>query len=133
MNVRAPIHGSARVGAVRMQSWRKHPAITGEAGAAEAPARAHHLPKPGRYAVRSLLGRFLVINDAGNLVSKLSCSLRDAEMLAEKLSAAAEREERFGQARRRACMSCAREFMSEGIHNRLCPYCSQLGHSPARW
>lgn len=29
--------------------------------------------------------------------------------------------------RKRPCMCCAREFMSEGIHNRLCNSCSSHG------
>lgn len=114
----------------RMQSWKKHPAITGEA---PKPALSHQLPPVGRYAVRAFAGRYLIINHVGNPVSTMKVTRRDAEALAEKLNAAAEREERFGHARRRACLSCAREFMSEGSHNRLCPYCRQTGHAPVAW
>lgn len=122
------------MGAPRMRSWRDHPVMTGEMPKPSAvPSRPHGLPPHGRYAVRTLAGRYLVINHAGNPVATMKVTRRDAEELAEKLNGAAEREERVGQARRRPCLSCAREFMSEGNHNRLCPYCRSLGHSPVMW
>lgn len=120
---------------LRMKSWRDHPAISGQQPA-PAPVVVQFMPQlsqSGRYAVQTFAGRFVVIDHTGTPVSTIRATRRDAEELAEKLNLSAEREERFGQARRRDCLSCTREFMSEGIHNRLCPYCSQLGHSPSRW
>lgn len=118
----------------RMKSWRDHPVISGQAPNPEVPReRPLPLPPVGRYAVRSFDGRFLVINHVGNSVSTMKVTRRDAEELVERLNAKAEIEERLGRAQRRSCMSCTREFTSEGIHNRLCPYCRALGHSPARW
>lgn len=122
------------MGVPRMKSWRAHPAVSGEKPkAVSVPDRPHTLPPSGRYAVRAFSGRYVVINHAGNVVSTIKVTLRDAQDLAEKLNDAAAREERFGQTRRRACLSCLREFMSEGNHNRLCPYCRALGYSPSRW
>lgn len=122
------------MGMVRMQSWRKHPAISGAEPENEpAPKQALQLPDRGRFGVSSFAGRFLVIDHTGNAASTMKVTRRDAEELADKLNLNAEREERFGSTRRRPCLSCAREFMSEGIHNRLCSYCAELGHSPSRW
>lgn len=119
------------MGAIRMKSWRDHPAVTGQAAkSVSTPDHLPQLPPVGRYAVHPFAGRFAVVNHAGSAVATLKVSRRDAEELAHKLNETAEREERFGRAMRRPCLCCEREFTSEGIHNRLCPYCRHLDHAP---
>lgn len=45
----------------------------------------------------------------------------------ERAWAAADRLERAARSRIRRCLCCEQAFISEGIHNRLCHPCRQLG------
>ncbi len=74
-----------------------------------------------------------VTDPAGKVASKAYLTFREAAAKAEKLDEEADREARFGKPRRRPCMCCGREFQSEGIHNRLCGYCTKVDHAPAVW
>jgi len=37
---------------------------------------------------------------------------------------------RKNESNRRVCLSCERDFMSEGIHNRICPNCAESPFRP---
>jgi hypothetical protein len=76
---------------------------------------------------------FWVTDPSGRIASKAFATFREAQTKAEKLDEEADREARFGKARRRPCMCCGREFQSDGIHNRLCGYCARVDHAPAVW
>ncbi|WP_339745631.1 hypothetical protein [uncultured Maricaulis sp.] len=69
------------------------------------------------YTVRSVgNGRFAVFNAKGVRVSGLYDCKDFALTRAESLARQARRQER-------PCLTCAKPFMSEGIHNRMCNPC----------
>ncbi|WP_413874131.1 hypothetical protein [Albidovulum sp.] len=117
---------------IRMKSWATHPAITGAAAAAE-PARPAGPRRATEHKVEGNGHFFWVADPDGRVVSKAYRTFREAADRAEKLTGEARLAERFGRARRRPCLCCGREFSSEGIHNRLCGYCTKVDHAPANW
>lgn len=77
-------------------------------------------PKPAQWSVRFAPGHgHHVISPGGDVHATLDCrdkaeTIRDA--FQAKDAAAAKRIER-------PCMCCSTTFLSEGIHNRMCPRC----------
>lgn len=81
-----------------------------------------HLPKPKPvFTIRWLPGIkcYVVIDPQGAVCSKPT-SKDGAERLRDAKQTEADRKAKRGP---RACLRCGHEFMSEGIHNRMCTPC----------
>lgn len=71
-----------------------------------------------RFATTDRLG-FKVVDEHGAMKGRPSLHLQDVEMQLVRLENEAQR----AQLVQRPCISCSKPFESEGIHNRMCPYC----------
>ena len=93
-----------------------------------------HLPKPSRlkYTIIHMgKGGYVVLDPTGVRVTGGTAFLLQAERDCRDLQRAADQKHKVGP---RACMSCHREFRSEGVHNRLCNDCRRqdAGADPVR-
>ncbi len=96
--------------------------------------KANHEAKPSRpkYTVEHMGKRgFVVLDPAGKPVTEGTAFVIAATRDCRDLQQAMDRKNKVGP---RACLSCAREFESEGIHNRLCSGCRgrDAGADPVR-
>jgi len=83
--------------------------------------------KTGLRVIRD--GHYWRVAGPDGFVSCGYSSVALAEVRRDDLALASRRR---AEARPRACMTCEREFASEGIHNRMCPACRTAGYQPAR-
>ncbi len=74
----------------------------------------------GRYAVKNVRGGYVVLDPHGRIVAKGFVDHARADAKRDRLQAEADTVAKRGK---RPCISCARTFDSEGIHNRMCPTC----------
>ncbi len=115
----------------RVKSWKSHP-VAASAQAIETPRQARR----SKIAKGRDEDGFRIIHDgyywrvegpdgsvSGGHSSMASADVRLGEMARAARAARA--------VRQRCCMTCEREFTSEGIHNRMCPDCRHRGYQPA--
>lgn len=93
-----------------------------------------HVPKPTRpkYTVQHMGKRgYVVLDPSGTPVTSGTAFVIAATRDCRDLQQAADQRNKVGP---RPCMSCAREFLSEGMHNRLCAGCRgrDAGADPVR-
>lgn len=74
----------------------------------------------GQYRVKRVAGGYCVIDPDGEQVTApISCKSH----VEDSCAAHQRRHDRANRGRKRPCMCCRQEFMSEGNHNRLCDEC----------
>lgn len=93
-----------------------------------------HQPKPTRpkYTVEHMGKRgFVVLDPTGKPVTSGTAFIIAATSACRDLQRALDLKNKVGP---RACLACAREFQSEGVHNRLCLGCRgrDAGADPVR-
>lgn len=95
---------------------------------------SEHPPKPTRpkYTVEHMGKRgFVVLDPSGKPVTSGTAFVIAATRDCDDLQRAADQKNKVGL---RTCLSCAKDFASEGIHNRLCHGCRgrDAGADPVR-
>lgn len=91
----------------------------------------YHIPKPeyARFTVRYVASTgYFVYSPSGQRIAGPYKSKDSAQTSCESYQARHDARLKRGP---RACMSCTRQFDSEGIHNRLCPACRGAGSDTA--
>lgn len=90
----------------------------------------HSKPALERFTVRHVpLKGYVVVAPDGAFVSSFTHSKDMAEQAREAKQRAADARTKRGQ---RRCLTCGDQFMSEGIHNRMCAPCrSRSSHDEA--
>lgn len=84
-----------------------------------------HFAKPShRYALKPILGGYVVIDPDGGHASRLIRFRPEADQLRAKLQRKADAKAKRGP---RPCLCCGASFVSEGVHNRLCGGCRTKG------
>ena len=80
-----------------------------------------HVAKPShRYALKQILGGYVVTDPDGGHASRLIRFRPEADQLRAKLQRKADAKAKRGP---RSCLCCGKSFDSDGIHNRLCGSC----------
>jgi deoxycytidylate deaminase len=74
----------------------------------------------GRYAVQSVRGGYVVLDPEGRIVAK---GFGDHDRAVAKCARLQREADTVAKRGERPCISCAKPFDSEGIHNRMCPTC----------
>lgn len=85
----------------------------------------HAKPGLAAYSVRYRAGGiWVVIAPNGGVTGDQFATKEQAMSRAVELQAKADLAKRKGP---RACMTCGDEFLSEGVHNRMCSHCRAYG------
>lgn len=91
----------------------------------------HAKPSLSEFTVRLRAnGIWVVIKPDGGVTGDQFDSKRQAEARARELQIKLDAEKRKGP---RACITCGDEFLSEGVHNRMCSCCRRSGGDALGW